>query len=184
MKLTFTFILLFVFFTTGHSQNYKQVRIYLDTIQNIETLQKLGLEFDHPQLTKNNTVIVFVNDDEYFLLQTSNFKYYVLIDDWYAHYSSFQKLSQSERNDFQEKSKREMNVSGFGFGSMGGFYTLAEVLAELDNMKVLFPDLITSKASIGNTVENRPMYMVKISDNPEIDEMEPEILYTALHQCS
>ena len=183
MKLTFTFILLFVFFTSGYSQNYKQVRIYLDTIQDIETLQKLGLEFDHLQLTKNNTVIVFVNDDEYFLLQTSNFKYDVLIDNWYAHYSSFQKLSQSERNDFQEKSKREMNVSGFGFGSMGGFYTLAEVSAELDNMKVLFPDLITSKASIGNTVENRPMYMVKISDNPEIDEMEPEILYTALHHA-
>lgn len=76
-----------------------------------------------------------------------------------------------------------MNVSGFGFGSMGGFYTLAEVLTELDNMKVLFPNLITTKVSIGNTIESRPMYMVKISDNPDIDENEPEVLYTALHHA-
>ena len=47
-------------------------------------------------------------------------------------------------------------------------------------MRQKYPNLISSKVSIGNTVENRPTYMVKISDNPDIDEQEPEILYTAL----
>jgi hypothetical protein len=183
MKMVFTLILFSLLFQSVYSQNYKQVKIYINTKEDIEILQKLGLEFDHPQLTKDNTVIVFFNDDEYSLLQTTNYRFDVLIDDWYEHYNNFPVLTQSEKSEFIEKSKREMNVSGFGFGSMGGFYTLAEVIAELDNMKSLYPNLITSKVSIGNTVENRPIYMVKISDNPDIDESEPEVLYTALHHA-
>ena len=66
---------------------------------------------------------------------------------------------------------------------MGGFYTLSEVIGELDNMKIQYPILISTKISIGNSVENRPIYTVKISDNPEFDENEPEILYTALHHA-
>ena len=80
MKLTITIILFFIFIISGYSQNYKQVRIYLNTQQDIETLQKIGLEFDHPQFTKGNTLVVFISDDEFVKLQTSNFRYDVLID--------------------------------------------------------------------------------------------------------
>ena len=61
--------------------------------------------------------------------------------------------------------------------------TLAEAYAELDTLKKLFPSLITTKQSLGTSIENRPVYMVKISDNPIIDEEEPEVLYTALHHA-
>jgi len=183
MKIIFAFLLTIIFTISVYSQNYKQVKIYINTPQDIETLQKMGLEFDHPQLTKDNAVIVFIDDDEYLKLQTTNFRFDILIDDWYKHYSDLPKLTENEKANFIQKSIREMNVSGFGYGSMGGFYTLSEVIAQLDNMKSLFPNLITTKVSIGNTVENRPMYMVKISDNPDIDESEPEILYTALHHA-
>ncbi len=88
---------------------------------------------------------VYLNDNEFSLLQTSRFRYEVLIDDWYAYYNNFPKLTENEKSDFIQKSKMEMNVSGFGYGSMGGFYTLAEVIAELDSMKLLYPNLITSK---------------------------------------
>lgn len=66
---------------------------------------------------------------------------------------------------------------------MGGFYTLAEVISKIDSMRLLYPNLITTKVSIGNSVESRPIYMVKISDNADIDENEPELLYTALHHA-
>lgn len=183
MKLIFTFVILNIFTVVGYSQNYKQVKIYINTSKDIETLYNAGLEFDHPQITKDNAIIVFINEIEYAKLQATDFKFDVLIDDWYTHYNGLPKLSQLEKTAFKEKSRIEMNVSGFGFGSMGGFYTLSEVIAELDNMKNLYPNLITSKVSIGNSIENRPMYMVKISDNPDIDESEPEILYTALHHA-
>ena len=71
----------------------------------------------------------------------------------------------------------------FRLGSMGGFYTYEEALAILDSMHAKFPQWISAKAPISAelTYQNRPIYYVRISDNPDIDENEPEMLYTALH---
>ena len=65
-------------------------------------------------------------------------------------------------------------------GSMGGFYTYSQILDELDQMVALRPDLITVRQSIGTTLEGRPIYMVKISDNPNTDEAEPEVFYNSM----
>jgi carboxypeptidase T len=74
-----------------------------------------------------------------------------------------------------------LNALGFGTGSMGGYYTLAEVGAQLDSMRLLFPSLVSAKQEIGGSVEGRPIWAVRISDNPDADEPdEPEVLYTAL----
>jgi len=178
-------ILIFIILVTVsvYSQNYKQVKIYINSPNDIESLIEAGLEFDHLNISKDNAINVFINDEEYSVLQKTNFRYEVLIDDWYKHYNNLPKLTENQKTEFVNKSKIEMNVSGFGYGSMGGFYTLAEVNAELDSMKLLYPNLITSKVSIGSSIESRPMYMVKISDNPDINENEPEVLYTALHHA-
>ncbi len=82
-----------------------------------------------------------------------------------------------------ENSRTKYGVTGLTFGSMGGYYTLAEVVARLDSMKEKFPNLITAKKSIGATEEGREIYMVKISDNPDADETEPQVLYTAVHHA-
>jgi len=168
---------------TISAQNYKQVKIYIHSLQDISELQKAGLEFDHPQVTKDNAVIVLLDDNDFQKLQMTNFSFEVQIDDWFEYYSRQPKLTESEKSSIIQQSKDKYGVEGFGFGSMGGFYTLAEVVTQLDNMKTLYPNLITSKVSIGNSIENRPQYMVKISDNPDVDENEPEILYTALHHA-
>jgi len=152
-------------------------------MQNVESLYKAGMQFDHMCMTKDNAVTAFINDNDYSILKRSGYRYEILINDWYSYYSSQPKLSAQEKSDFINKSRQEMNVSGFGFGSMGGFYTLSEVTAELDSMRLLYPQLVTQKVSIGNTIEGRPIYMVKISDNPDINENEPEVLYTALHHA-
>jgi carboxypeptidase T len=76
------------------------------------------------------------------------------------------------------------NALGFGYGSMGGFYTLAEVNQQLDSMHLLYPSLITARESIGVSVEGRTMWAAKISDNAGVNESgEPEVLYTALHHA-
>ncbi len=121
MRMMFTFILIIILAMPVYSQNYKQVKIYIDSPRDIEILQKAGLEFDHPQLTKDKAVIVFVNDSEISKLQMINFRYDILIDNWYEHYNNLPKLTENEKAEFIDKSKREMNVSGFGYGSMGGF---------------------------------------------------------------
>ena len=68
---------------------------------------------------------------------------------------------------------------------MGGFYTYQEFLNHLDTMFAKYPNLITQSAAIGTyqTHEGLPIYWLKISDNPTVDETEPEILYTALHHA-
>jgi carboxypeptidase T len=76
------------------------------------------------------------------------------------------------------------NALGFGYGSMGGFYTLAEVIQQLDSMHLLYPSLISARDSVGTSVEGRTIWAVKISDNPGLHEPgEPEVLYTALHHA-
>jgi hypothetical protein len=65
-------------------------------------------------------------------------------------------------------------------GKMGGYFTNSEVEAELDAWAVQYPHLITSKKSIGTTVQGRDIWAVKISDNPNEDENEPEICYDSL----
>lgn len=70
----------------------------------------------------------------------------------------------------------------YKLGSMGGMMTVAELQDELDLMRSLFPNLITVKAPLTaeRTWQNRPVWYVKISDNPDTDEPEPETLMTSL----
>jgi hypothetical protein len=107
----------------------------------------------------------------------------VLIEDWIEYYENLPELSDTEREEILRQTENDFSVSGFGFGSMGGFYTLDEAIAELDTMFLLYPDIITEKVSIGTSIEGKPIYMVKISDNPGVSESEPQVLYTALHHA-
>ncbi len=78
------------------------------------------------------------------------------------------------------ESQIDFGVTGFDFGSMGGYYTLAEIEADLDEMFQLYPNLITEKFSIGTSIEGRTIWAVKISDNPNINESEPTVGFDAL----
>jgi hypothetical protein len=65
---------------------------------------------------------------------------------------------------------------------MGGYYTFAEVVAKLDEMRANYPNLITARESIGvgQELPSRNLWMVKISDNADASEGEPAIFYTGL----
>ncbi len=106
--------------------------------------------------------------------------YEILINDWKAYYHSLPKLTEAEKEMVKIKSAQDFGVTGFGFGSMGGYYTLAEIEADLDEMFQLYPSLITQKFSIGTSIEGRTIWAVKISDNPNISENEPAVGFDAL----
>jgi len=63
---------------------------------------------------------------------------------------------------------------------MGGYRTLAEIMSELEDMNADFPEIISEPVSIGETIEGRDIWAVKISDTPEEDEDEPEVLFVSL----
>ena len=69
--------------------------------------------------------------------------------------------------------------------TMGGFKTLSEIEAFLDDLETSYPETIAKLfPPIGFSVEGRFIWAYRISDNPDVDEEgEPEVLYTSLHHA-
>jgi len=63
--------------------------------------------------------------------------------------------------------------------TMGDYKTLSEINDYLDLIIAANPYIVSPKISIGQTYEGRDIWAVKISDNPNLDEDEPEVLFTA-----
>lgn len=175
-------VLIFIIILTAGSigQSYKQVKIYLTNKEDIRTLQSFNITVDHSYQTRDNAILTFLNEAEFNRLAMLNFQYEVLIDDWKSYYEKRERMNAFQKNSAIRESKNQFGVTNFNFGSMGGYYTYDEALQKLDEMKSLYPNLITAKKEIGKSVEGRSVFSVKISDNPDVDEDEPEVLYTAL----
>jgi carboxypeptidase T len=180
MKHFLTILLALTFFVVAYPQNYKQVKIFVNDKNDYTALQNAGLEIDHAYWGKDNSLTVFLSNEQFSRLQLTNFRYEILIDDWFDYYSKQPTLTESEKASFIQQSKDSYGVEGFGYGSMGGFYTLAEVYANLDSMFAQYPNIITQRFSIGTTIEGRTIYAVKISDNPNVNESEPQVFYNSL----
>ncbi len=63
--------------------------------------------------------------------------------------------------------------------SMGGYRTFDEIVATMDTLTALNPAICSDKFSIGQTIEGREMWVIKISDNVAVDEDEPESFFDA-----
>jgi carboxypeptidase T len=82
--------------------------------------------------------------------------------------------------DFRNRDDYQV-PQNFSLGTMGGFCTWEEMLVHLDTMHAKFPDLISQKQALpGQTIEGRPVYWLRISDNPNVKEDEPEVFYNGL----
>ena len=179
MKAFFTFLILCLTITT-FAQNYKQISIPIISPNDFIILSQTGIDLEGSKLSKDNNLTIFVSDEELRIISSHAFSYTILIDDWNSYYNSIPKLSDGEKNDFLTESQRDFNVVGFDFGSMGGYYTFAEIAANLDSMYAQYPNLITQKYSIGSSHESRTIWAVKISDNPNVNEDEPKVGFDAL----
>lgn len=62
---------------------------------------------------------------------------------------------------------------------MGGYRTLAEIELVMDSIASENPLIVKPKWSIGQSIEGRDIYVMKVSDNPLVDEDELEIYYNA-----
>jgi hypothetical protein len=70
-----------------------------------------------------------------------------------------------------------------GYRNYGLLYTYAEAVAQLDALHAQYPAITTEKFSIGTTYEGRTIWAMKVSDNPQLDEAEPEVLFDAAHHA-
>ena len=146
---------------------YKQIRIYSDDRELIKTLRYSGLEIDHMSREPGLWIEFVVSSSKLYHLDQLEIHYDIIHDDIEKFYST-RLINNYESRDFE-------------LGSMGGYYTFDEIEQQLDNLYNDFPNIISEKISLGLSLEGRNIWMVKISDNPNIDEDEPEALYTGLH---
>lgn len=67
--------------------------------------------------------------------------------------------------------------------NFGAFHTYSETEDFLDDLHAAYPSITTEKASIGTSHEGRDLWAIKISDNPGVNEDEPEVLFDGVHHA-
>ncbi len=175
-----SFLILLLMSNSGaFAQTERYVRGYFETINcTMEDMDRSGIDMEG--VTKQGEgYVAELSESEWAYVVANSCEAYVIEYDlavWY-------------RNRLNGAASKKTSVEGqyitadFNYGSMGGYLTLGEVYAELDSMIIAFPSLITPKQTIGYSIEGRPIFALKISDNPTIDEGETEVLYTAMHHA-
>lgn len=172
--------------TAFAQEKFAKVRIALSPTHSLESLAALGLEVDHGIRSKGYFESDFSNA-ELQLLQQAGYSYTIMIEDVQAFYRN--------RCLNEEKKTRAVSChppiptfttpSAFNYGTMGSYLTLQEAYDELDSLAAAYPNLVSVKQPIGSylTEEGRPLYYVKISDNVNTNENEPQVLYDAAHHA-
>lgn len=172
----------------AQQQTYQRARIWLDD-KPLSQLAATGIDLMECLHKQKAYVESDFGTTELQKVAAAGFRYDVLIGDVSKFYR--------ERNKNTSNTHRMQTTScisgpqypipaNFNYGSMGGFLTYQEMLDNLDSMAAKFPNLITVKQSASatqTTIEGNDIYYVRISDNPNVNEAEPEVLYTAVHHA-
>ena len=151
-------------------------------------LAKAGIAVDHGVGKKGIYFITDLSESEIEKVKTTGLTYEIQIEDVSRYYRERNAGATAEKPTGTGgcvECETYTTPVNFQLGSMGGFFTYQEMLNILDSMKSRFPNLITAKQPLGatNTIQGRPVYYVKISDNANTSEPEPQALYTALHHA-
>ena len=104
---------------------YKQVRVHSDTEETISILQISGLDIDHSYREPGKWIEFAVSASQIHLLNETQLNYDIIHEDLEQFYAS--------RLDSDYESR------DFDLGSMGGYYTFAEIEEQLD---ILYLSLI------------------------------------------
>ncbi len=140
--------------------------------EQIKTLIQKGLAIDHFETLQDGSIHLLVSEYERSILDDQAINYQITEKD-VARNTEKRLLATAEK-----RHKGACGLLNLTTGSMGGYHTLQEIEEELDEMHRLYPQLISEKASIGKSLENRDIWFVKLSDNPTIDESTSEgVLY-------
>lgn len=189
MKKFLVFCLIAVPFL-AFSQHYSRIKIQLDAEHSLIRLAALGLDVDHGKHQPFKYFIGEFDQMEIQKIQALGYRTEVLVPDLEAH------RQESSTDLLQERSLPPCGTnqttaeyetpSNYQPGGMGGYFKYQEMLDILDQMAQEHPQIVMAKQPITTTYtthEGRPVYWLKISDNPNQNEDEPEVLYTGVHHA-
>ena len=144
---------------------YQSVRLFDPSQSNISIVGSLGIPLDHVRGKKDIYIDLTCTEEQTAGMLEKGLEVKILIPDLTL---------------FYKKRNRPATSRNFPLGSMQGNYTWDELNDRFDELLSLYPNIISDRFVIGQSIEGRDIWAFKISDNPNIDEDEPEVLYTSL----
>ncbi|MDY8137250.1 M14 family zinc carboxypeptidase [Aquimarina sp. 2201CG5-10] len=182
---------------------YSRAKITYNTPQNFKKLMQAGISMDHGQHKKGVFIISDFSKEEINIAKNLGFQVDILIKDSEADFIKRNQIAKTQKavqNPTCPSGNGDTTVyptpTNFSLGSMGGYLTYQEMLDNLDAMRTQYPTLISARAnmstfltngtpdnSVSPSIGGNAIQWVRISDNPDNDENEPEILYDSIHHA-
>ncbi|HPW67129.1 MAG TPA: M14 family zinc carboxypeptidase [Salinivirgaceae bacterium] len=182
------FLLTQTLFLSGQSQKYLRVKVFAKTTEHYNALMLNGLAFESAKSKPGNYFITELSEQDFAKIKEIGIETEILVDDLESYYVNRNKGFNVEEMNLEMRNANR-NIGGvvtpvnFTLGTLGGYHSYSEILAELDKMRNLFPNLISAKNIVNpslTTIEGRPIHWVRISNNPDVDQDKPKVLYNAL----
>lgn len=197
------YILIFTLFSFAFAKaqqetlRYQRAKISFQGENNLQKLTDLGIYGDHGLHKKGIFVISEFSEKELDQAREEGYQVTIEIADLKAHFlEQNKKQSSTTSNTDCGQGETYPTPANFKQGSMGGYLTYQEALDEFAQMRALYPNLISEAANIssflteGNpdtsvspSIGGNPIKWLRISDNPDVNEDEPEVLYTSIHHA-
>ncbi|MBK8383003.1 MAG: hypothetical protein IPL16_14185 [Ignavibacteria bacterium] len=152
-------------FTKSPLESYSLVKISINSNEDIMRLQMNDITVEHYRGNLKSGIELVINQEEISRLANSGLNYEIKIKDLDSYYQNRSKASQTEMQKSINILNQD-NISGFSYGSMGGYFTYDEMIQKLDSMRIMYPNLISVKQNLGFSNEGREIWAVRISDNP------------------
>jgi len=177
-------------FSQNKKVKYSEVKISTDQ-SGLVRLAQLGIAADEGFFKKGQYLHTMLSQEELKKVTDSGFKVEMIREDYTKYIEERNKgledqIKEINRNKSTRYKSTEVSdypvPQNFELGSMGGNYTLQEVLNELDSMHLKYPNLVSQKQQAGGqtSIEGRPLYYVKISKDPNVTLPVPKVFYNAL----
>ena len=163
---------------TFAEEKYHMVMVPAPSPGTISTMAELGLALDDSRMIKGEGMEIPLRESEIDMLAENGIEFTIIQEDLEKYYGDICRQNLRQIPPYRDEDPVHMK-----YGSMGGFYTFAQMVTDLDSMRLLYPEICSEKISLGQGWDGNDLWMVKISDNPDIDEDEPEGIFDGCHHA-
>ena len=157
MKRTYYTLILILLVFTARPQGWRpgemEIRIYPGTPGDVQAIRSLGIDFE-PASADGTSLRSYVVPADIPKIEHAGIRYQVMIADMNKHFEHFW-----DNPDVP-----------------AGYYSYDQIIAIADSLAANFP-AICKKVSWGTSMGGRQLAALKISDNVDVDEAEPEIMF-------
>ncbi len=166
----------------GFSQHWHRAKVSGEG-DFLQTVGSLGIPVEG-KVSKGKSITCDFSEEQILKMQEAGLNVDIIMENIQQHYVDQNRTQSvpSFRNSQCGQLPDYEIPQHFSHGSMGGYLTLDELYAELDEMRSLYPSLVSARQNVdpATTAGGRSLYYVRISDQPDINESEPEVLFLSL----